>query len=534
MPNITNGLSTSVWMNTASVPKVLPLPGDAEAAVCVIGAGIAGLTSAYLLSEEGKAVIVIDAMGIGAGETGRTTAHFFPPDEWYAGIEHAVGADHARLIADSFSSAIDLVESIVQKESIACDFERLDGYLYALPDNGFKDLDKEVAAAQRAGVAAERVPQVPGLSFSTGAAVRYKNQAQFHPLKYLTGLAQAVVRNGGKIYGGTRALSIQGDNTIQTITTSLGKIRADAVVVATNTPFNDRVVMHTKQAGYRTYVIGMRIPKNSVPRILLWDTGDPYYYIRVETPKPDADYDLLVVGGADHKVGQDTHPEHRYDEIECWVRKHFPMVQTVDYRWSGEVMEPSDGLAYLGRNPMDDKNVYIITGDSGNGMTHCTIGATIVTDFIMGRNNPWASIYDPARKVKHGVSDFIAEQANTLAQYRELATAGEIASVHEIAQGEGAIIRQGTHKLAVYRDEHGELHALSAQCTHLGCIVHWNSAERSWDCPCHGSRFDVNGEILHGPAATPLEVQELNPENPFLNGAQPPNFSDKNIESRRK
>lgn len=508
----TNGASTSVWMSTADVPEFSPLSGDIEAEVCVIGAGIAGLTTAYLLSQEGKNVVLIDALGIGAGETGRTTAHFFPPDEWYINVERSFGTEKARLVADSFARATALVESIVRKEAIDCEFERLDGYLFALPDNDFKALDKELDATRRAGVDAELLPRVLDLSFDTGPCVRYKNLAQFHPLKYLSGLAQAVIRSGGKIYCGTRALEVDGDNRIQVVTTPHGNIQANSVVIATNTPFNDRVVMHTKQAGYRTYVIGVRVPKASVPRILLWDTGDPYYYLRLETPDPEANHEILVVGGADHKVGEDTHPEHRYDEIERWVRERFPMAQAVEYRWSGEVMEPSDGAAYLGRNPLDDKNVYIITGDSGNGMTHTTIGAMLITDLIMGRANPWESVYDPARKVKHGLLDFASEQADTLSRYGEWVTGGEVDSAQEIAAGQGAIVRHGMHKLAVYRDDQGGLHTLSAKCTHMGCVVHWNSAEKSWDCPCHGSRFDTSGEVLHGPAAKPLEVKTLDVE----------------------
>ena len=510
MLEATNGASSSVWMATASVPTYPPLAADIDADICVVGAGIAGLSTAYLLGRKGFHVVVIDALGIGAGETGRTTAHFFPPDEWYVDVENAFGEQSAKLVADSFSQATTMVETIIGQENIECEFERLDGYLFALPGNGFKELDKEFEAARRAGVEVEMLDRVPGLSFDTGPCVRYKNQAQFHPLKYLGGLAEAIGRNGGRIYCGTRALEVNGDDECQTVRTSNGAaIRAKAVVIATNTPFNDRVVMHTKQAGYRTYVVGMRVPKGSVPRILLWDTGDPYYYIRLATPDPGADHDILVVGGADHKVGQDTHPQHRYDEIERWVRERYPMAQEVVYRWSGEIMEPSDGPAYLGRNPMDDKNVYVITGDSGNGMTHSTIGAMLVTDLIMGVENPWKRIYDPARKVKHGVTDFVSEQANTLSKYGEWVTGGEVDSPQEIAAGEGAIVREGTRKLAVYRDEQGELHAVSAKCTHLGCVVHWNAAERSWDCPCHGSRFDVDGEVLHGPAASALEAATL-------------------------
>ncbi|MFC4929855.1 FAD-dependent oxidoreductase [Massilia sp. GCM10023247] len=507
----TNGSSTSAWMATASVPAYPPLQGDVRAEVCVIGAGIAGLTCAYLLAREGREVLLIDALGVGAGETGRTTAHFFPPDEWYAGLEQSFGANTARLVADSYAAATGLVESIVAREHIDCAFERLDGYLYALPGNGFKDFEKERDAALRAGVQAELLPRVPGLSFDTGFCVRYPGQAQFHPLKYLAGLAEAFVRMGGKIHGGTAAHEIEDWRSVQLVKAEGATIRVESVVVATNTPFNHRVVMHTKQAGYRTYVIALKVPQGTVPRILLWDTGDPYYYVRLASPEPGAGYELLVVGGADHKVGQDSHPEHRYDEIERWVREHFPMAQDVAFRWSGEVMEPNDRMAYLGRDPVGGKHRYLITGDSGNGMTHCTAGAMLVADLIAGRANPWQAIYDPARKGLHGIGDFVAEQANIAAQYGDWLSAGEVDSAAAIARGEGAIVRDGMHKLAVYRDDTGDLHALSATCTHLGCVVHWNSAERSWDCPCHGSRFDLEGRVLHGPAAKALERVELYP-----------------------
>jgi glycine/D-amino acid oxidase-like deaminating enzyme/nitrite reductase/ring-hydroxylating ferredoxin subunit len=502
---ISNGASTSIWHATATVPVYPPLSGDAHADVCVIGAGIAGLTSAYLLSRQGMHVTLIDAAGIGAGETGRTTAHFFPPDEWYADLEDSFGAARAALVADSYASAIARVEEIIRTERIDCEFERLDGYLYALPGNGLQDLDKELAAATRAGVQVEQLARVPGLPFDTGPCIRYPGQAQFHPLKYLDGLARAVISHGGVIHGATQALKIDGDRDTQVVTTNRGEIRAGSVVVATNTPFNNRVVMHTKQAGYQSYVVGIAVPTGSVPRILLWDTGDPYYYLRLETAGAPEGHEVLVVGGADHKVGQDTHPEHRYAEIERWVRERYPMAGAVLYRWSGEVMEPADGLAFLGVNPLDEKNVYLITGDSGNGMTHCTIGAMLVSDLILGRPNPWAELYDPARKMVHGLSDFVGEQVNTMARYGDWAKGGEVESVRQIPPGQGAIVNQGLHKLAVYRDEQGALHALSAKCTHLGCVVHFNSAERSWDCPCHGSRFDTSGAILHGPAATPLE-----------------------------
>lgn len=495
-------------MTTAS-PDFPTLQETIETDVCVIGGGIAGLTTAYLLSREGKAVVLIDAMEMGKGETGRTTAHFFPPDDRYFEIEDAFGEEKARLVAESFEQATALVEKIVKKEEIDCEFERLSGYLFSLSPDGYANLDKEFEAARKAGVELNKRDRVPGLSFDSGPCLQFRNQAQFHPLKYLNGLIKAFGRNGGIIYNRTRALAIKRRNKTFLVKTERGAIEAQAVVVATNTPFNDRLVMHTKQAAYRTYVVGIRVPKGSVPRILLWDNGDPYYYVRLTTPDEQSKHEILIVGGADHKVGQDEHPEHRYAEIEKWVRQHFPMAGSVDFKWSGQIMEPADGVGYMGRNPMDFKNVYVITGDSGNGMTHCTAGAMLVTDLIMERKNSGLDLYDPSRSAVHGISDFLKELGNTMAQYSDWVKGGDANSPEQILPGEGAILRREEQKIAIYRDEDGKIHALSAACTHLGCVVAWNAAETSWDCPCHGSRFSVDGRILHGPAATPLEAVQL-------------------------
>jgi glycine/D-amino acid oxidase-like deaminating enzyme/nitrite reductase/ring-hydroxylating ferredoxin subunit len=508
-----NASSTSAWMASATVPEFPSLAGDASADVCVIGAGIAGLTTACLLLRQGKSVIVIDALGVGAGESGRTTAHFFPPDERYFKIERSFGAEQAALLADSYRKATDCVESIVRSENIACEFERLDGYLFSPHAQWDDTLEREYAVSTRLGLDVRRLERVPGLHFDTGPCLRFAHQAQFHPLKYLAGLAAAIVRLGGTIHGATRATGISGDRHNKLVGTERGTIRAAAVVVATNTPFNDRVVMHTKQAAYRTYVIGVRVPKDALPRMLLWDTGDPYFYVRLASGPEGAGYELLIVGGQDHKSGQDPEPQHRYDDIAAWTRQRFPIAGGVEFRWSGEVMEPSDGVAFLGRNPMDDDNVYIITGDSGNGMTHCTAGAILVSDLILGHPNPWTALYDPSRKVFHGISEFITEQANSLAQYGDWLRGGEVDSVAEIARGEGALVRDGGKLLAVHRSADGGLVAVSAACTHLGCAVHWNAGEKSWDCPCHGSRFAPDGTVLHGPAARALAAASVSADD---------------------
>lgn len=505
----TNGASTSFWMSSCEMPSFPQLGDAAQADVCVIGGGIAGLTTAYLLSREGKSVVLVEAFELASGESGRTTAQFVPPDDYYCEIEKSFGIDGARKVAESFRSATDLAEAIAKAEAPDCGFERLDGYLYCLPGQDRKVLDEELVSTAKVGVAVERVEKVEGLPFDTGPSVKYSGLGQFHPVRYLAGVANACARQGVRIHCNTRALEIKGKGADQVVRTEHGDIRAQSVVVATNTPFMDRVVMHTKQSGYRTYVLGIEMPKGAFPRILLWDTGDPYYYLRLDSPASASSTDTLIVGGADHKVGQDSHPEHRYAQIEAWVRERFPMAGAVTHRWSGQVMEPADKVAYFGRNPMDDGDVYLITGDSGTGMTHCTAGAIAITDMIMGRPNPWADLYEPSRKATHGLGDFVKEQANTLSQYKELVTGGDVEDAEQIKQGEGAVLRQGTRKLAVYRDESSALHVRSAICTHLGCVVAWNPAEKSWDCPCHASRFGVDGEVLHGPAGSPLPPEKL-------------------------
>jgi glycine/D-amino acid oxidase-like deaminating enzyme/nitrite reductase/ring-hydroxylating ferredoxin subunit len=510
-----NGASTSVWMATADTPREGRLDIDLDADVCVVGAGIAGLTTAYLLAREGRRVVVIDDGVIAGGETCRTTAHIVNAlDDRYFELEDLFGAEGARLAAQSHTAAIEKVEEIVNAENIDCDFSRLDGYLFVPPGDSTKVLDDELAAAHRCGLTdLEMVERVPGLSFDTGRALRFPRQAQFHILKYLDGLARAIARDGGRVFTQTHAAKIEGvDDENARVETADGKVvTARAVVVATNTPVNDLFEIHTKQAPYRTYVIGARVPSGSVPKILLWDTPDPYHYIRIqEGSNGKSAYDVLVVGGEDHKTGQADDAARRFRLLEKWVKDRYPMIEGIEFRWSGQVMEPVDALAFIGRNPLDKKSVYIATGDSGNGMTHGTIAGMLLTDLIVGRENPWAATYDPSRKTLSAIKDFAKENLNVAAQYTDLATPGDVESVEEIKPGEGAIIRRGLTKVAVHRDEEGELHERSAVCAHLGCIVAWNSFEKTWDCPCHGSRYDCrDGHVVNGPAINALsEVKD--------------------------
>ncbi len=509
-----SGATTSVWMDSTEMPDLPRVSQDMRTHVCVIGAGIAGMTTAYLLARAGRAVIVIDDGPIGGGETGRTTAHITAAlDDRYYDIENLHGHEGSRLAAESHTAAIARIESIASLEDIDCDFERLDGYLFLGGDSRKEELEKELDAAHRAGLAdVEMVERAPLDFWDTGPALRFPRQGQFHPLKYLNGLARAILRDGGQIFCGTHADKIVDGEPCKVTTSDGHVILADRVVVATNTPVNDWVILHTKQAAYRTFVIGARVPRGAVPRGLYWDTPDPYHYIRLQ--EVDARLDpagldeILIVGGEDHKTGQKDDADERFRCLEEWTRERFPMVKSIDFRWSGQVMEPVDYMGFIGKNPGTDEHIYIATGDSGNGITHGTIAGMLLSDLVLGRKNDWAKLYDPSRKTLRATGEFLKENLNVAVQYSDWATGGDVGSYDDIPPGTGAVMRRGATKIAVYKDEQGNIHERSAVCTHLYCIVDWNSTERTWDCPCHGSRFDPYGAVVNGPAIAPLSQVE--------------------------
>jgi Rieske Fe-S protein len=275
--------------------------------------------------------------------------------------------------------------------------------------------------------------------------------------------------------------------------------------VATNAPVNDRLMIAAKQAAYRTFVISAPIPRGAVAPALYWDTLDPYHYVRLA---PGRGEDRLIVGGEDHKTGQADDAELRYARLEAWARMRFPEMGAVDCRWSGQIMEPVDGLGYIGRDPRGAGETYLATGDSGHGMTHGTIAGMLITDLVHGRPNAWAALYDPARLPPAAGGDVVAENLNELAQYTDWLTGGNV-TPEDIDRNEGGVVRQGLLKLALYRDAQRQLHACAAVCPHLGGIVRWNHGEKSFDCPVHGSRFDRRGKVLNGPA-----IQDLAPADP--------------------
>ncbi len=499
----TSGRAEPSWFADARTPRFQKLGRDMAADVAIVGAGISGMTTGYLLAMAGKKVAVIEDGGVASGETSRTTAHATCAlDDRYYHIEKEHGRKGARLAAESHSAAIDLIESIARREKIECDFTRVDGYLFLDPTDSKKSLRAEHAATRRAGLQTELLDSPPGRSL--GACLRFPDQAHFQPLKYIAGLAQALVRNGGQIYTETH---VQDVNSKGVKTADGHRVAAKKIVVATNAPIVDRISrIYDRQDAYRTYVIAARVEKGAVPDALYWDTGNqksknaapPYHYVRLQKL---GSHDLLVAGGEDHPAGESADAEERYRRLEAWTRKHFP-INELEYRWSGQVLEPRDSMAFIGHNPRDKRrNIFIATGDSGNGITHGTIAGAILTDLVLGKRNRWARLYDPSRRQKRKRSPQQQASRGKKKQQQQNPDPGKL------LPGEGMVIT-GKNPLAFYRDEQGALHQYSASCTHLGCTVAWNNFEKSFDCPCHGSRFSYAGKVVNGPANDGLEPSD--------------------------
>ncbi|MBA4122413.1 MAG: FAD-dependent oxidoreductase [Acidobacteria bacterium] len=498
-----DGKTVSYWEASEDLIKKDSLIESIETDICIIGAGISGLTTAYLLTKAGREVIVIDDGLIGGGTTSRTTAHLSNAiDDRIYRIEEWHGEEKARLAVEAHTKAIDEIERIATEEKIDCDFSRLDGFLFKA-DDGEDDLDKEFEAAQKM-MQVERVERAPIKDFDTGECLRFPRQGQFHILKYLSGLAKAVEQNGGRIFSNTRAIEWKGEDSPEVKTANGQTIKAKSIVLATNYPIMSK--MFAKLPAYRTYVIGARVPKGSVEKALFWDTADPYRYVRTQE---EAEHDVLIVGGKDHRTGQEDDANRRFANLWQWTKTRFPMAEEILYKWSGQFFETHDGLAFIGRFSNSEPNVYLITGDSGMGMTHGTIGGMLVSDLILGRENAWQEVFEPSRLATQSIKEAIPEIVSSTVPYVDWITGGDVSSVDGIKNGEGAIIRQGASKIAAYRDENGKLYQRSAVCTHLGCIVRFNSLEKTWDCPCHGSRFGIDGHPINAPAISPLgEIEE--------------------------
>jgi glycine/D-amino acid oxidase-like deaminating enzyme/nitrite reductase/ring-hydroxylating ferredoxin subunit len=496
--------SRSLWMDIAVAPEASSLSGDRTCDTVIIGAGIAGISTAYELATQGQKVIVIDRGEIAGGITARTTAHLAPLcDDLTSEMIKLRGEDISKAFYESQAAAIDRIEEIQKKHGIDCDFRRLDGFLFQALGTDSKIIDEELDAVQKVGAPVQRIVGVALEHCDAQHALKYLRQATFHPLKYLRGLANEVASHQGEFYAGTTVTEIakNEDGTI-TVKCDGGLVTAKAAVVATNSPISNLFALHTKMAPYRSYAMAFEIKAGALPDALYWDTLDPYHYVRLQPGDQQKDY--VIVGGGDHKSGEADDATLRFDALGAWARNLIPALGEETHRWSGQVLETIDYAAFIGRNP-GNKNIYVHTGDSGQGITHGVVGSLLNSALILRKKTRWADVYDPGRKTPMAVGNFLKENLTAVKNFAEYLAPGELKSFDELKPGAGAIIRQGLSKCAAYRDKSGELLLRSAACTHIGCHLHWNSFETCWDCPCHGSQFAVDGTALNAPAVASLD-----------------------------
>lgn len=493
----------SPWQEPAGTryPAIIK---DAEFDVVVVGGGITGLTAAYFLKQSGKRVAVLEKGRIGTGETGHTSAHLaWHIDTRVPDLIKQFGESGAQLVLQANMTAIDAIEMIVEEQEIACEFERVPGYLHGSLTEQRDEADalhRDFAAAERLGFSAQYLEECP----VGKPGVRYPDQALIHPTRYLAGLAEAVQGDGSVIFEESEVSAIEDDPPIVRVRDV--RLRCGYVVIATHVPLQGAtgttraLLFQTKLYPYSSYVVQARLPVGRLEPGLYWDTSDPYYYTRT---RRGHDGDYIIIGGGDHKTGQQTDTDACYRQVERVLHRYWPDA-VVTHRWSGQVIETPDGLPYIGEII---PHQFSATGFAGNGLTFGTIAGLMATDAVAGVENPWRQLFDPARKVGlRSAGEYLAENVD----FPVHLVAGWIgkwkrASVRSIRPGHGEVLTLKGRKVACYRSEAGELSKVSAVCTHLGCIVAFNDAEQTWDCPCHGSRFTTAGDVIGGPAETTLE-----------------------------
>ena len=495
-----------------TTPLWLAEPGDSypslnrnlEVDVLVVGGGITGITTAYLLTRAGRKVALVDRGTIGGGETGHTTAHLTcVTDLRLKELVETFGRNHAQAAWDAGQFAMEQIFALAEEEEIDCALRHVPGYLFSAFDHRAEEeaneLHREAHLASEFGLDSDFIEHVPIMG---RPGIRFANQAEFHPIRYLRALAAAAVRRGCQIF---EKSSVDEFNDSPRWAKANGyEVRFEQCVLATHVPLQgvsptfSALLRQTKLASYSTYAIGGSVPRGEYPRALFWDTADPYSYIRIHAGEQR---DYVIVGGDDHKTGQ-SDPEQAFARLEQQARTFVPGV-VFDHRWSGQVVETHDGLPLIGETCEGE---FIATGFAGNGMTFGTLGGIMARDWVEGLANPWTDLFDVRRKKLSATWDYLRENKDyPFYLAKGLLAAAEASEPEVVPTGEGRIVRIDGQKVAVHRDDKGELHLCSAVCPHLGCIVEWNRAEKTWDCPCHGSRFTATGDVIAGPAESALE-----------------------------
>ncbi|WP_028059867.1 FAD-dependent oxidoreductase [Candidatus Solirubrobacter pratensis] len=494
---MTTSAAGSLWLDGRARAALSP-PVDVHVDVAIIGGGIAGLTTAVLLKRDGARVLVIEAGRVGHGVTGCNTAKVTAlQGTVYTTIRRAHGPEAAAVYAQASAAAVDRVAGLAREQDIDCDLERRDAFTYAADAGELGAVEEEFDAARTAGLPVELTDAVD-LPFPVAGAVRLRGQIAFHPVRYVQGLAEAVAGDGSLVAEGVRALSVS-DAAPCRIRTTNGTVTADRVVVASHYPFLDRGLFFTRLEVQRSYCVAVRV-RGPLPSGMSISAGSPTRSIRSYG-------DLVIVGGEGHAAGSGAADEERFRRLEAFARAQWD-VEAVTHRWSAQDPIPHDHLPLIGPYTPLPSRIHVATGFMKWGLTGGTLAGMVLADVIAGRDNPWAARFSPNRLSPRSTPQLARLNAKAGIHFVGDRLRPGIGATDDIPPGEAREVRDGLGKTGVYRDEDGELHAVSLRCTHLGCLVRFNRAERSWDCPCHGSRFDVDGSVLEGPAVDPLERRE--------------------------
>ncbi len=500
-----NEHNRSLWVETTDGTNYPRLSGEVTTDVAVIGAGITGLSVAAQLKREGKKVTVLEANRVSSGTTGYTTAKVTSQHNLvYRDLVTQAGEEIASQYAEANEAGLSEIAKQVQEHNIDCDFRRGDAFVYTRDVNQLERIEGEAAAARSLGLPASFTMDTE-LPYSIAGAVKFTNQAMFHPRKFCLGLAEAFVGDGCEIFEQTRAIDVDCDDEC-IVTTETGRVRAGHVVMATQIPFLDRGGYFARTSPARSYAIAARL-NEPVLNDMYISIDAPVRSLR---PHNENGESYLLVGGEGHKVGQDPDTRERYEALEQWARDQFD-VQSVEYRWSAQDYIAVDHVPYIGPITPKSDRILIATGFNKWGITSGAVAGMILRDAILGRTSPWSEAFDSTRaEVTRSAKQFVTENTNVAKRFvgDRLHTI-KTPDASDLSPDEGGIVKANGKKVAAYRDEAGKLHTLSPTCTHLGCQVTWNTAERSWDCPCHGSRFTVDGEVLQGPGIKPLPKREV-------------------------
>ncbi|MFF5448791.1 FAD-dependent oxidoreductase [Streptomyces sp. NPDC012888] len=503
------GHHESYWMESAPATGVHPtLAGDLDVDVAVVGAGIAGICTAWELARAGHGVALVEADRVAAGVTGYTTAKLSAQHGLrYARIERTFGAEGAKLYATSQQEAVEHVAAVSAELGIDCELERVPGYAYAESADAVEELEAEARAARDAGLPASFVTATD-LPYPVAGAVRVDRQAQFHPRKYLLALIDDLVRNGGQVYERTRVTELHEGTPVRLTTEAGHRITARHVVVATHYPVFDRAMLFARLEPTRELVLAAEIPADRAPRGIYITQEQNTRSVRT-APYGDGRRLLIVTG--EHFTPGTADVVEGYGKLAAWTRDRFPDARFT-HRWAAQDNTPTDKVPFVGRFHPGTDHVHVATGFGGWGMSSGVMSGRLLAARIAGDRLPWADLYDPGRLHLREAPALLKAQASVARHFvGDRLRPSHADAVEDVEPGSGALVRIGGHRCAVYRDPEGVVTAVSARCTHLGCLVQFNNAERAWECPCHGSRFDTDGSVIHGPATRPLEPRPLPP-----------------------